>query len=70
MELETIFLLVGCGILYLLYGLERRVCSFENRIVFIMNTQNQLLRASMEVDEEIEVEFFPDDEEDDDAETA
>ena len=62
MDTKTLIAIVGGAIAYLLYQMELRIRSFENRLIICFNAQNSLMRETME--EDIEVDFFADDDDD------
>jgi len=61
MDDRLIYAVIGGGIVYMLHLIERRLCSFENRIVVGLNAQTSLMREEVTY----EMTFGGDDEEDD-----
>lgn len=58
---RLIYAIIGGGIIYALHLIERRLCSFENRMVVGINAQTSLMREEVTY----EMTFEGDDEEDD-----
>ena len=64
MDKRLIYGMIGGGIVYALHLIERRLCSLENRLVVGINAQTSIMRESIVMEYEVELEDGDDDVED------
>ena len=56
MDERLVYGMIGGGIVYALYLIERRLCSLENRLVVGINAQTSIMRESIVMEYEVEVD--------------